>query len=120
MALLLLDSHVDFVAQKVDDLIKSKNAIIEALDKPAAKLVVNYLNRAASPHVPEEYHAKIQEALTDVVNAEYDDAVEDALFVVNEVIQDIEALKPGVKEIIAALLSMVSAALVSLLDKEEV
>jgi hypothetical protein len=117
--LLLLDEHIEFAAQEVDDLVKSKNPLIEALDKPAAKLVLNYLNKVASPHVPDEYKPKIQEALNDVVAASYADAVEDAIDVVEEIILDLESLKPGVKEIVIALLSMVSAALKSLLEKKQ-
>jgi hypothetical protein len=118
--LLLLDNHVEWLSQKFDDLVKSKNVFVEALDKPAAKLVLNYLNRLASPHIPDSYKPDVQEALTAAFDAQYGDAVGDAIDVLDAIVDEAGKLTPTAKEIITSLLALVKAALQELLTKKPV
>ena len=114
--LLLTDSHINFVADQVEKLIESENVIIEALDRPAAKLTTKYLNKLVSPYIPDVLKDDIQAALDAVIAGDHDDAVDEAFDAIGELLDTIE-IKDGVREILKALLSLLEAALISLVSK---
>ena len=115
--LLLTPDQVDWVAEKVDQVIKA-DGIVEALDKPAAKLFIGLANKYVSLYVPDEYKDEIQAVLTDVMEANYPEAITDAAQAIEAIIQNIEKIKPGVKEIIISLLNLIAAALATMVVKE--
>jgi len=115
--LLFLKEHINWGAEKVDDFLKFKNVILEAVDRPAAKFTFRQLNKVVSPYIPDEYKPQIQGALTSVINKEYPDAVKDAIDLINELIEDIEKLPDVIKELAKGLLEIIKAAIVSMIEK---
>lgn len=118
--LLLLDNHIEFAAKQIDDrVIKSNNVFIEALDGPVAKFVLVQLNKFASPYVADELKPNIHEALDAVVLGEYPEAVSNAIELLEQLVQEADKLSPMVKEVTVALLELVKAALLSLMENKE-
>ena len=116
---LLLKSHVNWAADRVDDIIDSKNIIVEAVDRPAAKIIINLLNDKVSPLIPDEIKLELHESLDAVVAEDYDTAADEAFDVVEQLVE-ITGLSESVKQILIALISLIKAALLTLIpDVEE-
>ena len=56
------DDQIDQAGEKIDLLIKAKG-IIEMVDGPAAKALLNLINRLAFQYVPEWLHGMIYQAM---------------------------------------------------------
>ena len=116
--LLFQPDHIDWGVKKLDDFIKSKSVIVEALDGPACRLFLNQTNKFVSPYVPDDLKPEIHSALDAVIDEAYDEAIEDAIDLLGELVDKVEILKPGVKELLKGVLEIISATLVSLLPEE--
>ena len=117
--LLLLDAHIEWAANEIDEfVIKSDNAFVEAIDGPAAKLVLGQLNKYVSPYVADEFKPQIHVALDKVVAAEYPEAISEALTLINDIVEASQNVSPVAKEIVTAVLELIKAALMSLLQKQ--
>jgi hypothetical protein len=114
--LLLNKNHIDFLAEKLDNLKDFENPIIEGLDGPVAKLSINYLNKLGSPYIPDAVKPDLQAALDQVVEGDYSEAIDEAFDAVYVAIESTE-LKPGQKELIESLLKIIESVLVTLTDK---
>ena len=124
--LLFKDEHIDWAANKFGDAIDwkelLKNKVLgtaaEAVEVPAAKLVLKGLNAKVSPFIPDEYKDEIWEVLDDVVDddGDYTNAVNAALDILDEVLDNVE-LNPTVKTILEALIALLRVGVVSLLEK---
>jgi len=111
--LLFLDNHLDFAAQKLDD-ITFKKPPIDVVDKPIYRLALGMLNKFVSKEIPDEYKESFHEVMDLVVEGDYDDAGAEAVDIVKELVEDWDLLKPGVKEIVLGVLDIVKGALASL------
>lgn len=117
--LLLLEAHIEWAANEIDEfVIKSDSAFVEAIDGPAARLVLGQLNKYVSPYVADQFKPAIHEALDAVVAAQYPEAVSDALNLVEDIIMNAQNISPVAKEVVTAFLELVKAALLSLLEKQ--
>lgn len=113
---ILKDVHVKFLAQKLDDLIVSENAIVESIDGLGAKVVLNYLNGALSGYVDDNIKASFHEALDAVMESKYDEAVDEAFDILAIIIENAN-LKEGQRQILESFMSIIEAVLVGLLKK---
>jgi len=116
MTLLLLEKHVDWGVEKIDNLIKG-GVIVEALDGPAARITLNQLNKYASPYVPDDLKKEIQDILDAVIIGDTKEMAAEAVDLLEHIVNTrLVNIKPTANEIIIALLSLVKAALDALLE----
>jgi hypothetical protein len=116
----LLKEFVDFAGEKVDDLKKFRNPLLEAIDGPGTKLFLNQVvNRYVSPLIPEEVKLESHEAQMAVVEA-YKDSVlteeekEDIAIqladIPEKIIERVD-LNPGVQQMVKATFDFIDGVL---------
>jgi hypothetical protein len=110
---LFKDEHLDYFAQKLDDLTFKKGPI-DVVDKPVYRFALGMLNRTVSDDVPDQYKDEFYQALDLVVAEDWDDAGAEAIDVVKDLVMDWEKVSPGAREIIVGVLDIVKGALAGL------
>lgn len=126
--LLLQPAHIKWGVEKLDELLNFKEWIknplvagaAEMIDGSALDLSLNGINKKVSPLIPDEYKDEIHAALDDVIDSDedYEDAVSAAIDVLDELKDKLKA-SPFVLKLIDALLDVIEAVLLSLLEKAE-
>ena len=110
---LFKDEHLDFFAQKADDLV-FKKGVLDVVDKPVFRFAFGMLNKAVSDDVPDEYKASFHEAVDELVTEDWDDAGAEAIDTLMLLVEDWEKLSTGAREVIIGLLGIVKGALAGL------
>ncbi len=111
--LIFKDSHLDWIAQKLDD-VTFKKPPIDVVDKPVYRLALGMINKAASPKVPDEYKAEFWEAMDLVVSEDYDDAGAEAFDIIIQLVENWEKLGTGLKDLLIGALLIGKGALAGL------
>lgn len=124
--LLLTDEHIAWGVETLDELLPFKEwiknpvvgAAVEGIDGPVLKLTLKGINSKVSPFVPDEYKDEIHAALDDVIDGDdnYAEAIENALDILDDLKDKLDAA-PWVLSLIDALIDIVKAVLLTLLDK---
>jgi len=114
----LKESHIKWGIDTIDDFTHF-GMIGEAVERPVLSIAFNQLNKFVSPKVPDDFKTEIHEALDKVVEGNYPAAVDEAFDVVQLAVEKIKKLDPVVREIAEALLKVIEAALVGLIEKKK-
>ena len=109
---LFLDEHLDYFAEKLDELTFKKGPL-DAVDRPVYRFALGMLNKTVSDDVPDEFKQNFHEAVDLVVLEDWDDAGAEAIDLAIQLVNKTE-LKPGAKEIIVGILGIAKGALAAL------
>jgi hypothetical protein len=121
--LLLTKEQTKLLSEKLDNSLTFDEWVkglfgkaLEALDGPVSLLVLNGLNNKISDHIPDDYKLKVQAAFDDVFDGDqdYDEAIENAISILNE-LKDLLNVSDEVKYWIDAALNMLCGVLTEML-----
>lgn len=121
---LFLKNHIEWGAKEVDRFVEFDNKtiltrVIEAVDGPGAKIGLNQINKYVSPLIPDELKVPIHAALDDVIAGETAEAAKHAFELLSTLVGRIEKLTPTTKDLLQSLVSIISAAVNSLIARKE-
>ena len=75
----------DAIVKFGDELIKV-NAFLEVVDGPSLRIVTNYIDKLGDKFIPDEYDQNINDAVTKVIEGDYDGACDDIAVIENKII----------------------------------
>lgn len=122
------DEDEKWISQKADDAFDFKEifsdkpllgAISEKADGPVSHLAIHYVNKVASPFIPDEYKDEIQGAMADIRDGDkdYTLASENMFSILEQVENKALSEKPKVREAVKLFTSFAKIAVNSWLEK---
>jgi hypothetical protein len=106
---LFLEKHIENGAKILDDF-TFKGGFVDSFDGPLYKLVLNQLNKAISPKIPDGYKPDFHETLDRVFEKDWDDAGAEAIDIVKTVVSEFD-IDESIQSIITGLLDVIKGAL---------
>lgn len=113
VVLLFKPNHIEFGKDVLDKYTFQKPPA-DIVDGPIYGFGLNFLNKAVSKYIPDEFKPEFHEAMDLVVDGDYDDAGAEAIDMVKQLVEKWEKLGPGAKEIVLGLLEIIKGALAGL------
>lgn len=83
---MLTKENIKGLASLVDDAIKFKNPILEAIDGPTIKGVVTLVDNQLFDKIPEEYHQNINEMVSEILEKDYEQAVTELMELISQIL----------------------------------
>lgn len=91
------DDTKDLIVDALDGL--TKLGILEPLERPAYRIVLNQVDKYADKAIPDIYDAKINEIVTLALNKQFEDAAEKAGQIIDDLV-DFESLNDDIEKLV--------------------